>query len=110
MAKNHIQEGDVLDYVNTGSAIASGDVVVLGSNKIGVALGDIAAGATGSVAVEEVYLLPKTAGVAMVQGAKAYWDSTPGEITNVATGNVYAGYVFAGAASGDASVAVKLNQ
>ena len=69
MAKNHVQPGKVLDYVNTtGAAIASGSVVVVGA-LLGVALVDIPVGATGSVAVDGVFSVPKVAGAAIGQGA-----------------------------------------
>ncbi|KFJ12817.1 hypothetical protein DR66_4034 [Delftia acidovorans] len=68
MANNHIAPGRVMDYVNTGAEIVnSGDVVVSGST-LGVALVNIAPGATGSVAVDGVFRVPKVAGAAIGQG------------------------------------------
>ena len=64
MAKNHVQPGKVLDYVNdTGADIASGDVVKAGA-LLGVALKDIPDSETGSVAVDGVFAVPKVAGTA----------------------------------------------
>lgn len=74
MAKNYQQPGEVLDYTNnTGSAIASGAVVVAG-NLLGVALVDIANGATGSVGIRGVYVVPKVSGAVIAQGESLTWD------------------------------------
>ena len=108
MAQNHVQEGKVMPWVNgTGSAVASDGVVVIGT-KIGVALGDIEDGAEGSVAIEEVWSLPKAA-VAISQGDDVYWDVDDGEINKTETDNVVAGIAFAAAAEGDETVSVKIN-
>jgi len=117
MALNHIQSGKVIDYTNSGSAdIVSGRVVVIGT-LVGVALVDIAVGKTGSVAIEEVYSLPKVTG-AIAQGAKVYWAAAgdpvggvagSGALTTTASGNTLAGIAAIAAASGDATVALKLN-
>lgn len=107
MAQNHVQTGAVLQYTNgSGSAITSGSPVVMGE-LVGVALGDIADGETGSVALEEVWELPKEA-EDIGQGVKVYLTAT-GTITTTATDNDYAGKAFDAAASGDATVDVKLN-
>lgn len=107
MAQNHVQEGSVLQYTNsTGSAITSGTPIVVGA-WVGVALGDIADGATGSVAIEEVWDLPKEA-EALTQGAVVYLTAT-GTITATSTDNTLAGKAFEAATSGAATVLVKLN-
>lgn len=116
MATNHIQRGKVLSYANaTGAAIASGEVVVVGT-RIGMALTDIANGAIGEVGMEDVFELPKATG-AIAQGAVVYWDAdgTPvggtsgaGAATTTSTDNVEAGYAFAAAGESAATVQVKL--
>lgn len=94
MANNHVQPGKVLDYVNdTGVAIVSGQVVKAGA-LLGVALVNIAPGATGSVAVDGVFAVPKVAGTAITQGAslvfkagsKAFTVGTPaaGDVSGAA--------------------------
>ena len=60
-----VQAGNVIDYT-AGATIASGDVVVIG-NIIGVALGDIANGATGSVATRGVFTVPKVSAAVIAQ-------------------------------------------
>jgi len=90
MATNHVQEGKVINWVNgTGAAILSGAVVVLG-RIIGIALGAIADGLSGSVALGEVWTLPAINTVAFAVGDDLYWDATAGKLTTV-PGPVYAG-------------------
>lgn len=108
MAQNHIQPGAVMPYTNeTVADIASGDVVLVG-NKVCVAMGDIAVGASGSLACEEVWELPKVAATAIGQGVTVYWDDTAKNITSTATANTLAGIAFAAAADADATILVKL--
>lgn len=114
MATNYISEGKVWQYTNSGSAISSGDVVVMG-NVIGVALVDIANGATGSVAVEGVFDLPKVDAAVIGIGETLTWDVSEGKFDDnaatPATGDITgAGAVAAealGATSG-ANIKVRL--
>lgn len=71
--RNAIQRGERITYTNSGSAISSGDVVVIG-NCVGVASVDIANGETGEVAIAEVYQLPKVSGAVIGQGETVNWD------------------------------------
>ncbi len=112
MATNHIQKGEAMPWTNaTGAAVSSGDVVDLGG-MIGIALGDIADGASGMLATEEVWQLAKDA-VDIAQGAQV--NITPAGLITTATddgaGTVYtaAGKAFAAAASADTTVLVKIN-
>ncbi|MDH1765152.1 DUF2190 family protein [Comamonas aquatica] len=112
MATNHVQPGKVLDYVNTtGAAIASGSVVVVGA-LLGVALVDIPVGATGSVAVDGVFSVPKVAGAAIGQGAPVVFKAATKAFTtggSLAAGDVSgaAAVCFSAAASADTLVDVK---
>ena len=109
MAKGYVQEGKRMDWVNgTGSDLASGDVVELPA-MIGIALGDIADGAGGTLAVAEVWDLPKEAALAIDAGDQLYWDDTAGVITKTSTDNVAAGKAFAPAAADDATARVLVN-
>ncbi len=108
MAQNHIQQGQVMTWANgTGSAVNSGDVVEVGT-LIGVALGNIADGTEGELAIAQVFELPKVAATAIDQGAAVYWDDSAGEI-GVTDSNTYAGKCFAQAAASDTTVEVLLN-
>lgn len=112
MANNYVQPGRVLDYVNNGAAaIASGQVVLVGA-VLGVALGGIPVGATGSVQVEGVFTLPKKTGTAVTQGAALVFKAASKDFTvgAPAAGDVSgaAAFAFAAAASDATVVAVKL--
>ena len=108
MAKHYIQKGRVLDFENTtGNLIFSGAPVVI-SDMVGVAQVDIADKAIGSVAVAEVWELPKVTGTAMAQGKKVYL--TPGgKITLTEGGNTYAGKAAASAEAAAETIQVLLN-
>ena len=107
MAKNYVGEGDVLEYT-AGAAVASGAVVVIGK-RIGVALGDIAAGAVGSVSVKTVWKLNKLATDVVAQGDLLYWDAANSHLTTTAGVLVLAGYAAAAAGAGVATVSIHIN-
>lgn len=109
MATNFVQEGGVLNWTNgTGSDVSSGDVVVMGSTSdatICVALVDIANGASGAVAIEGVFTLPKVSAAVFKQGESLAYDVSASAFDDnqitAATGDV-TGAVIA-AADGAAS-------
>lgn len=112
MARNFIEDGRVLQYLNNGGAdIVSGEAVLVGK-LMGVALVDIPVGASGSVVLERVWELPKAAG-AVPQGAQLFWDPAAGALTTEAangeTDNVPAGKAFATAAADATTVRIKIN-
>lgn len=72
MTTTYKQEGKVLQY--TASAdITAGTVLKIG-NILGVALTDIANGATGPVAIEGVFSAPKVAAAVIAKGESLVWD------------------------------------
>lgn len=78
MATNFLRDGEVEQYTNGGSAISSGDVVVIGT-RLGVALVDIANGATGSVAMRGVFNVPKVTAAVVAVGETLTWDVSAGK-------------------------------
>lgn len=81
MATNYVQDGCTIDYTNAGTAITSGDVVAIGAAGdavLGIALVDIANGATGSVGIDGVYNVPKADGAVIGAGEFVLWDSSAG--------------------------------
>src|SRR5690242_15608207 len=107
MAQNYIQPGDVFLYANsTGDTITSGSVVISGS-LVGVALGDIADGDTGSVQCEGVFSIPKTTPLAISQGDKLYYNAGTGKVTKTAT-DTPIGVAFEDAGSSATTVLVSL--
>ncbi|WP_313571408.1 DUF2190 family protein [Comamonas terrigena] len=112
MAKNHVQPGKVLDYVNTtGAVIPSGSVVVAGA-LLGVALTDIPVGSEGSVAVDGVFAVPKVTGTAIGQGVAVVFKAATKAFTvggALAAGDVSGGsaVAFNAAAAGESLVNIK---
>jgi predicted RecA/RadA family phage recombinase len=105
--KNFIQCGDTINWTNsTGSAVASGDVVVVGS-LVGIALVDIADTATGTLQIEGVFQVAKTTGTAYAQGDELFWDTSGKKTTKTATDKPI-GTAHEAALSGDTTTLVKL--
>lgn len=108
---NEVLCGKVIEFANTGSAIASGAVVVVGE-RIGVAVAAIAATTgSGSVQMEGVFTLAKDTSTAVTQGQKLFWDTTSSKLVAVpsATAKIAAGYAAAAAATSDATCDVRLD-
>lgn len=81
MATNFVQDGDVIQWVNsTGANVASGQAVKVGPSLLGVALVDIASTASGSVAIDGVFSgVAKVSGAVFVKGEKLLWDVSSGK-------------------------------
>lgn len=114
MAKNYVQEGNVINWTNnTAAAVASGDVVVIGQ-IIGIALVAIAIDAAGSVALEGVYTVPKVTGAVIAVGESLTWDVSAGKFDDnaatPATGDITgaAAVAFESAGSGATTLKVRL--
>jgi predicted RecA/RadA family phage recombinase len=75
MAGNYIGQGKVIQWTNAGTAKVAGAVVAIG-NKLGVCLVDIANGATGSVAMDGIFTVPKVSGAVIAQGETLTWDAS----------------------------------
>lgn len=107
MAKNYIQEGNVLSYTAT-AAVASGAVVVIGK-RIAIALADIAVGETGSITAEGVFTVAKLGTDVVGLGDLLYWDAANNRLTTTAAGNTAAGFAAAPAGAGVGTVNIKVN-
>lgn len=112
MAKSFIKDGDTLDYLNGGTALSSGDVLVFG-NMLSVALEDIGTSMTGSTKNSGVFDLPKNTSVAFTQGELVVWDASASEFQSAgfatATGDVSGGAVAVQAAgTADTTGRIKL--
>jgi len=113
MATNFVNQGEVITYANSGSAISAGDVVVIGQN-IGIALVDIANGASGSVAMSGVFTVPKVSAAVIAQGESVIYDVSASAFDDnaatPATGDVSGCCVAMEAAgNGVTEIDVKLN-
>lgn len=102
MANNFHQDGDVIQYTNSGSAIAAGAIVLMGSIA-GVAQAAIASGATGPVKRTGVFRMPKyaAAGKTWAQGDKVLWDVSNSAFSQeaAATGDISGAFIAAEAAA-----------
>lgn len=87
MATNLVQENGVKLWTNgTGAAVSSGGIAVAG-NMIGVALTDIANGATGSVDFTPGRVfsgIPKVTAAVFTVGEKLIWDTSAGKFDDSA--------------------------
>jgi predicted RecA/RadA family phage recombinase len=111
MATNFEQPGNVIRY--TASAdITSGQVVVVGK-ILGVALEDIANGATGNVSICGVFRVPKVSGAVIAAGENLSWDASAAAFDDnaavAATGDVTGApaVAFEAAGAGVTTLAVK---
>lgn len=103
--KNYSGQGRTLDF-SPASDTAGGAAMVMG-DTVGVAVGEIAAGETGAVAVEGVYELPKVAGTAWTVGQALDFDASESAFTvglTAASGDVTRCAVVAAPATSAATV------
>lgn len=110
MASNYLGAGKTLEYTNASPSarVASGAVVVVGS-CVGVALGDIEPQATGAVALEGVFSIPKVADQPLSAGQIVGWDSAQARTTAALSDKQLRGLVVMRDAALDAAhVDVKL--
>lgn len=113
MATNFVSDGDVLPWTNTtGAAVASGQLLAAG-HILGVALETIPAGATGSVAIEGVFTVPKVAAAVFAQGEKLVFDVSVAAVDDSAatpaSGDITGGAVaWAAGSNGQATAQIKL--
>ncbi|USD19973.1 DUF2190 family protein [Microbulbifer variabilis] len=113
MATNFVQDGRMLNVTNsTSSVITSGQVLAVGA-VLGVAMDDIAVGASGVIAIEGVFTVPKVSGAVIGQGESLTWDISAAAFDDsaatAATGDITGPTAFAAEAAGDGvtSLAVK---
>ena len=100
-----VQDGLSIDHT-PGSAIAAGQVVVLGKVCL-VAKTPIAASALGSLAATGVFDVLKTANLVISLGDAVYWNDTTNRVTKTTT-DIYMGVAVRAALAPDATVRVHL--
>lgn len=103
---SYVHDGKLLDHT-PGSAVAAGDVVVIGS-LVGVAPRPIAANALGSLAVDGVFSMPCASGATGAQGSAINWYATSG-VAHASTG-VAAGKLAKARGADDTTVHVIINK
>lgn len=107
--KNEVSTGATKSFT-AGADTVSGQAVVNGV-LLGVAVGDTATGAGGTLQIEGVFELPKAAAAVIADGAALTWDVSAGEFgTGVpASGDlVGCAVAMAAAGAGTATVIAKL--
>lgn len=107
--KNYIADGNTMPFT-AGATIASGGLVVVG-DLAGVAITDVANGATGTLQLTGVVKLVKAAAAnEIVAGAPCY--HVAGEITHTdnSGANKLVGYAFATASAAATEITVRLKQ
>ena len=97
-----------MPYTNSGSAITKGTVVEF-TGMVGIALGDIATGATGELAITGVWTVAKEAPLVITQGDQVWWDATNNNVDKTNT-NIPCGIAAASAGSAAAAALVLLNK
>jgi len=107
MAKNYVQDGNVLT-VTAPAAVTAGNIVLVGANLFGVALGDAANGAQVEIQTDGVFTVSKTSALAISAGDIVYYHSGTGNVDKTATGGVSVGIATAAAANPSATVSIML--
>ena len=107
--KNFVAVGNALTITATAD-LASGQGLLVGS-LFGVAAGNIANGAEGTLNLAGIYDLPKAASQAWTVGAKVYWDDTAKAVTTTSSGNALIGaaVLAVGGGAGETIGRVRLN-
>lgn len=114
---NYIAEGTRIEKTLSGT-VSAGDVDVVGTGLLGVALEDGVSGDTIVYAIEGVFKIPKVSAAVIAAGEQVLWDvsadSGNGEADDdaatPATGDFLAGYAMEAAGNGDTTVLVRINK
>lgn len=103
-------EGEMVDFT-PAAAVVAGQVVQLLDGRAGVCPTAIAAGIKGSVCVNGIHEVLKTATMVMLPGSRLYWDHSANK-AHLLHGNdkdFFLGYCVSDAASAATTVLVNLN-
>lgn len=107
---NFYQDGNNIDYTAV-VAVTAGDMIQLEDGRAAFANDAIAAGAKGSLQVNGVVLVAKTATMVLLTGGRVYWDASASKchFRKVNDRDYYIGRVAVDAASADTTAYVTLN-
>lgn len=98
-----------ITYTNGGqTTIAAGTLIDM-TNFVGVAVEDIAAGATGAVEIIGVFKVPKDNNLVISQGDRVYVDTANSWVDKTAEDQTYAGIAFEAATQTATTVLVAIN-
>lgn len=107
MTTKHIAEGRTIDHAPTAQRLSGAGTLI--GTRIGIAVDDVAANATGVFYIKGVFELNKLTADVVTQGAALYWDNTNLRLTTTASGNTYAGWAYAAASGSVSTVQIVLN-
>lgn len=109
MAKNFLQEGDILDFTAAGNVTAGAGILI--GTKLGIPLNSGVSGDVIAVQMTGVWELPKDTGAStnFNVGGAVYWNDSSKKVTGVSSGNTLIGYAFETAGTSAAVAKVKLN-
>jgi predicted RecA/RadA family phage recombinase len=110
--QNYDQDGDRLSVILAGT-VNSGDVDVVGTGLLGVALSDGVLNDTIEYAVEGVFRIPKASAAVIAQGEQVLYDASAGNVDDdaatPAAGDFLCGVAWEAAGNGVTTIAVKIN-
>lgn len=109
MAKNFVQNGDVLTMVAPAGGVVAGRGVLIGQ-LFGVATGTVAATLPFEMARTGVFTLAKTSALALAIGDVVYWDDTNKVVNATATAQKEVGICVSAASNPSPTVDVLLVQ
>lgn len=109
--KNGVSEGLTIDHAPAAARAAGAATLIgaVGNGMLGVAVADVAAGATGVFRIKGVFELPKLTADVVAQGALLYWDNTNLRLTLTAASNTIAGRAFEAASGAVSLVRIAIN-
>lgn len=105
--KNFIQKGSTLTLLAV-AAVLAGEAVLVGK-IFGIAVSNVAAGASGEFQTEGVFELPALAADVAAQGAPLYWDAVNKRLTVTAAGNTRVGVAVVAKAANAATATIKID-
>lgn len=105
--KNFVQEGDRVT-LTAPYARSAGDGALVGAT-FGVALNDVANGASGEFDLEGTFDLTAASAATASMGALAYWDDTNKNVTATSSGNTKIGVFLVAKTNGQTTARIRLN-
>lgn len=103
MAKNFVQNGDIVDIVAPAGGTTSGVGILVGQ-LFGVALTTTPTGSKVAIGVTGVYEIAKTSALAISTGDPLYWDDTNKVVNKTTTAQQKVGIAVADAANPSSTV------
>lgn len=91
---NQVSTGETLTFV-AAKAITSGELVHLGSGLCGIAVNDVANGATGVVQLKGIYTVPKVGTTAIARGAALKIGTATNTVATASAGTTVNNFLLA---------------